>query len=258
MKDKILEHWNSQAEKFGTDHQASWGDNFAIDLEIENISKFIPENGKILDAGCANGWSALHHLDKKPKSITGVDFSPEMIKNANKNKVKYNSHIKIEFLVSDIRELSLQDNFFDFVYTTRTIINLNSWDEQKQAINECLRVVKPHGKVLISEAFIEPMNLLNSLRSLKNLPPLKEPFFNNYIKEENLKKYLKENHLKYTEIDFSSIYYLGSRFLRELVTDSSEYSGYSNPINQIFYGIEKEFSGGGFGIQKAYLIEKNN
>jgi hypothetical protein len=35
-----------------------------------------------------------------------------------------------------------------------------------------------------------------------------------------------------------------------------DYPGYSNPINEIFYNIEKEYSGGGFGIQQAYVIEK--
>ena len=54
----------------------------------------------------------------------------------------------------------------------------------------------------------------------------------------------------------SSIYYLGSRFLRELVTNPADYKGYSNPINKLFYEIEKEFSGGGFGIQQIYLLYK--
>jgi hypothetical protein len=48
---------------------------------------------------------------------------------------------------------------------------------------------------------------------------------------------------------------LGSRFLRELVTDPAAYPGF-NPINRIFYDIEKDFSGGGFGIQQAYIITK--
>jgi hypothetical protein len=55
-------------------------------------------------------------------------------------------------------------------------------------------------------------------------------------------------------VEFTSIYYLGSRFLRELVTDHTSYEGYSNPINLDFYELEKKYSGGGFGIQQAYII----
>jgi hypothetical protein len=43
--------------------------------------------------------------------------------------------------------------------------------------------------------------------------------------------------------------------LRELVTDPASYPGF-NPINRIFYDIEKDFSGGGFGIQQAYIVTK--
>ena len=33
------------------------------------------EGDKVLDVGCANGYSAIHHLDKNISSITGVDFT---------------------------------------------------------------------------------------------------------------------------------------------------------------------------------------
>lgn len=39
MSNFIKDFWESQAVKFKDSHSASWGDNFAIDLEIENISQ---------------------------------------------------------------------------------------------------------------------------------------------------------------------------------------------------------------------------
>jgi hypothetical protein len=108
----------------------------------------------------------------------------------------------------------------------------------------------------LSEAFWEPLVLLNALRALKSLTPLVEHDFNRYIKKEALSDFLDSHGLKFEIEDFSSIYYLGSRFLRELVTTPADYPGYSNPINKIFYDIEKSFSGGGFGIQQAFVIQK--
>ena len=96
--------------------------------------------------------------------------------------------------------------------------------------------------------------LFNSIRTLKSLPPLVEHDFNRYLKKEKLEDFLVENQLRFEVIDFSSIYYLGSRFLRELVTNPDDYPGYSNPINEIFFNLEQEYSGGGFGIQQAYVI----
>ncbi len=162
----------------------------------------------------------------------------------------------IEFKIGDIRKLDFQDGIFDLTYTTRVIINLPTWEEQIRAIDECIRVTKKGGKIILSEAFWEPMTLLNSMRALKGLQPLVEHDFNRYLKKEKLEKYLNDKGLNYFVNDFCSIYYLGSRFLRELITKVDDYPGYSNPVNEIFYNLEKQFSGGGFGIQQAYVITK--
>jgi hypothetical protein len=76
------------------------------------------------------------------------------------------------------------------------------------------------------------------------------------LKSSALVAHLKSLGLSYQVDDFSSIYYLGSRFVRELVTDPSAYPGFTNPINKLFYEIEQQFSGGGFGVQQAFIISK--
>lgn len=256
MSNHIKRFWNSQADKFGTSHNASWGDNHAIDLEIQTIRKYIREGDKVLDVGCANGYSAIHHLSKNISSITGVDFSETMIREAKKTQIESSSPDKLSFEVGDVRKLRFEDGTFDVVYTTRTLINLPTWNEQKTGITECIRVCKKGGTIIFSEAFWEPLVLLNSIRALKSLAPLVEHDFNRYLKKKYLEEYFLSNNIQFKAIDFSSIYYLGSRFLRELVTNSDNYPGYSNPINEIFYNIENEYSGGGFGIQQAYVIQK--
>ncbi len=257
MTNHILQFWNSQAYKFGTSHSASWGDNYAIDLEIRTIEQYIKEGYKVLDVGCANGYSVLRHLNKNVSSITGVDFSEAMIREAKKNQAKCDSPNRLFFEVGDIRNLQFENNTFDVVYTTRTLINLPTWEEQKQGISECIRVCKIGGTIILSEAFWEPLILLNSIRALKSLAPLVEHDFNRYLKQNYLEEYFSSEDIQFEVVDFSSIYYLGSRFLRELVTNPEEHPGYSNPINEIFHNIEKDYSGGGFGIQQAYVIQKD-
>lgn len=255
--DFIKRYWEEQAKKHKQKHVASWGDRFMIDLEIESIGKYISSKTKVLDAGCANGYSTIRQLKAhKLKPITGIDFAENMIRQARLAKKRLRLGPVISFEVGDIRSLDFEDKTFDIVYTTRTIINLPAWNQQKRAIDECLRVTKKGGKVILSEAFKEPLTLLNSLRRAKRLPPLKEPEFNRYIKKSLLEKYLKFKRLKFKNVDFSSIYYLGTRFLREIVEDSHKYNGYLTPINEIFYSIEKRFSGGGFGIQQIYVINR--
>jgi len=254
--DFIKEYWEQQAKTHGESHVASWGDNFMLDLEIKTIGKYITEGDNVLDVGCANGYSTFRQLEShKVQSITGIDFAQNMIDTANDSKRKRNIE-KINFQVGDVRALNFADESFDVVYTTRVLINLPTWEQQIEGINECIRVTKKGGKIIFSEAFMEPLVLLNSLRSIKQLSPLVEHDFNRYIKKQKLEHYLNSSGFAFTNDEFSSVYYLGSRFLRDLVTETNAYPGFTNPINEIFYNIELQFSGGSFGIQQAYIITK--
>lgn len=255
--DYIKAYWENQAEVHQASHQASWGDNWMIDLEIEAIGKHIAENDDVLDVGCANGHSTFRQFaSRKPRSITGIDFSENMIREAAREKAEKKFGEEVSFKVGDVRSIQFPDNSFDVVYTTRVLINLPTWGQQVQGIRELLRLARPGGKVVLSEAFWEPLVLLNSLRAIRQLEPLVEHDFNRYLKKSNLEAFLGQEGLPFECEDFCSIYYFGSRFLRELVTDPAAWPGYSNPINRIFFEIEKEFSGGGVGIQQAYVILK--
>ncbi len=249
----IKEFWDNQAIRHEQSHCASWGDNFAIDLEIKNIAKNLKAGDLVLDVGCANGYATFQQASNLDIKITGVDFSKWMIDQAEKSIFDKD---KVKFIVADVRELPFKNETFDVTYTTRTLINLPNWNEQVKGIQECIRVTKKGGIIILSEAFYEPLVLLNSLRQLKQLPALVEHDFNRYLKKEVLENYLNQDDYFFECIDFSSVYYLGSRFLRELVTDTNKYTGYSNPINEIFYKLEQVYSGGGFGIQQSYIIKK--
>jgi ubiquinone/menaquinone biosynthesis C-methylase UbiE len=257
MSEHIKQYWELQAKNHEDSHWASWGDNWMIDLEIQAIGEHILPGSKVIDIGCANGYSAFKQYDlRKPESIVGIDFARNMIEFANKSLDSRTGPSNLTFEVGDIRSLDFVDASFDVAYTTRVLINLPTWEEQKRAISECLRVVKPGGKLVLSEGFWEPLCKLNAVRLLCNLPPLVEHDFNRYIKFDHLRRYLESLTVNYKINDFSSIYYLGSRLLRELITNPEEFQGFSNPVNELFFNIEQQYSGGGFGIQQAVIIDK--
>ena len=186
MNDHIYDFWNKQGEVYKKSHVASWGDTLAIDLEIDNISRFINNGDKVLDIGCANGYSTFFYLKKEPKHITGIDFSESMIKYAKDRAEELKVESKVNFQIGDVRKLEFDDNSFDLSYTTRVLINLSTWEEQKKGIDESIRVTKKGGKIIFSEAFYEPQVLINSLRQLVNLPPLYEHDFNRYLNNSTI------------------------------------------------------------------------
>jgi ubiquinone/menaquinone biosynthesis C-methylase UbiE len=247
MNNYIKEYWDKQAEREGA--KVSWDDNYMVSLEIDNIGRHIRAGDDVLDVGCSNGHATVIQLYNIPNiRIVGLDYSEQMIKQA---KQAY-QHNNLKFEVGNIKKLPFEDNSFDLVYTTRCLINLPTWKQQLQGIKECIRVTRR--KVIFSEGFYEPFIKLNSLRNIAGLKLLEEHDFNRYLKKYRLEQFLNDNNFSWECMDFSSVYYLGSRFLRELVTKIEDYKGYTNPINKIFYDIEKEYSGGGFGIQQMYII----
>ena len=252
----IEKFWSENANKYKGSHWASWGDNFSIDLEIGVISRHINNGYMVLDVGCANGYSTFKQKDRHSINIVGVDFCYNMVKVAHERMEKEKAE-GISFIKGDVRCLPFENDLFDVTYTTRTLINLPTWKEQMKGVEECLRVTRPGGKVILSEGFAEPLFRLNSLRALCNLSPLYEHDFNRYLKQELLEAFLEEKNIyKFKSEEFSSTYYLGSRFLRELEQTNEKYEGYSNPINKEFFELQSKFKTRGFGIQIAYVINK--
>ena len=254
--DFIKSYWDSQGKTFGSSHVASWGDHNIIQLEIDTIAANIPEGSDVLDVGCANGYSSFNQLQRNPRSITGLDYSETLIEAAKKEWERHPEKEKLSFDIGDVREIEFPDGKFDVVYTTRVLINLPNWEDQVQGIKECLRVAKKGGTVIFSEAFWEPLQKLNALRIVAGLTPLVEHDFNRYLKSPKLEDLLGAEKVSFEVNDFSSIYYLGTRFIRDLVQEKDQIEGFKNPFNDAFLEIEQGYTAKDFGVQKAYIVRK--
>jgi ubiquinone/menaquinone biosynthesis C-methylase UbiE len=245
-------HWDEQARKHGSGYRASWEDIFAIGIEVDLVRQYISPGVKVLDVGCGNGFSAESHALCEGAKIIGVDFSQAMVDVATSTR----SRDGLSFVQGDIRNLIFKDDQFDIVYTTRTLINLQTWEEQQRGMEECIRVCRPGGTVLFLEAFWEPLVVLNAMRQLFALPPLVEHDFNRYLKKTKVDAFLKGTGHPFKNEDYSCIYYIGTRLLRDLLVDESSYRDYGNAFNALFKDIEIKHSARGCGIQQAYIVSK--
>lgn len=257
-KGKIYQYWEDNAKTFGASHEASWGDTNMVNLEIGTIKNYIKKDDKVLDAGCANGYSTFHYLEKQPVEIKGFDYSPAMIAAADKEISAKKVSGPISFYQADICDIPEKDNYFDVSITTRVLINLPTWKLQQKAMDEIYRVTKPGGLILLSEAFVEGLVKINKLRKLFDLAPLKMPFFNKYLKEKQIVDYFREQKKisSFELVNFSSLYYIGSRVIREIYLDKGEKSSFKHFINDFFFKLEKEKDRSDFGIQKLCVIKK--
>lgn len=262
MGDFIQKFWDNQAHQFNQLPDASWQDKYMMELEIQNLLKYIPRESCVIDVGCANGYSTEKILQLNPKRIVGIDFSKQMIAFAEE-RFKDTS-IKdgtITLHTGDIRDIQYDNEEFDSAYCIRVLINLPNWEDQMKGINEMLRIVKKGGIVILSEAFFNSFIKLNTLRTVSGLPPLVEHDFNRYLKEDKLEEFLNSCGYEWHVDKISSTYYLGTRFIKELVMQESDsarslYYSHQGYINDVFFELQNKIPGGDFGIQKQYIIRK--
>lgn len=144
---------------------------------------------KVLDLACGPGlWSSLLAEKVQPTGqVTGVDFSPDLIKYAQKNKpAKLEKNINFE--EGDLYEIPFDSDSFDLVFCGNTFAYIN---RPIEALEEQKRVAKPGGKVAVKEfdngaIIFNPIDhclaqrvMAATAKSLKENP--KKPKFDNYI-----------------------------------------------------------------------------
>lgn len=257
---QIREYWTGQSLEYGESPSASWADRNAIHMEISEISKYIADGDRVLDIGCANGYSTIQFACQKKINICGVDLIPEMIEAANERMKECSDKIlgRVEFNTGDILSLNKDYSQFDKIIVTRVIINLNNWENQKIALRNCIELVKIGGLLLLSEATIQGWRNLNKLRKEWNLAEIPEPSFNCYLDEDKVIEEV-QSEMGLVEVrNFSSTYFVGTRVLKPLLSEAL-----GNRINVADSSMEwnRWFSQlpawGDYGTQKLFIFKKN-
>lgn len=138
-----------------------------IDKErIKTSVRFMPKRvAKVLDIGAGYGFLE-EILEKKTNiNVSGIDISPEGIKNLKKR-------FEGEFKLGSILKIPFNDNSFDVVFTLEILEHLSA-DVVFKAFSEIKRVLKKTGCLIISVPVFEDFdeNEINSSNHKRKYTP---------------------------------------------------------------------------------------
>ena len=242
MKEGIKEYWEERAKQYWSSPAATTKDVYQRELEISAIIQTLhqialPENGRVLDVGCGDGYSTLRVAQAVPGLFFGIDYSKNMIKIALE-RLESQPELKdrVAFEVGDVIELDkvCGDSFYDVVLSVRCLINLDSAESQLHAIGEIARHTKPGRYYVAVENFIEGHENMNQARRAVGLPAIPVRWHNLYFKEKEFVRGVEPFFEDILFKDFSSAYYFATRVIYSAMCQMrGESPDYNHEIHQL-------------------------
>jgi len=141
---KIIQHsdYSSTMEYYNRNARAYFDQTVNLDISgrYSPFLKFIPQNGKILDAGCGSGRDSLFFKQQR-YSVVSFDMSNELVKLASRL-------LEQDVLNMSFDDLDFEDEFHG-IWASASLLHIPQ-SEIDDVINKLLRALKRNGVLYAS------------------------------------------------------------------------------------------------------------
>lgn len=268
---EIERHWTNWAKEFKLDVRATTKTRTIKELEIAALGRsfkkthfFGRTNCRVLEVGCGNGHNCFMLSDLFPDFVfTGVDFIPEMISNAIEIRSSQPKYASLNFHTGNILTLDDCGNLdeqYHIVFTDRCLINLNTHELHKNALDQLYRKTIPGGYVVLIENVQDTYSRQNRLRESVGLKPRTPEAFNLFIDEPAFLPYAKTMLTLLSVEDFASLHDLLLYVLVPILNNGNvDYdAAIVKAATTLSLSAPEDLSGavGSFGQNRLYMFRK--
>jgi ubiquinone/menaquinone biosynthesis C-methylase UbiE len=137
---------------------------FGYDIDRERtfvLEKSKPLNGNILEVGTGKGYFTME-LARKGYKVISVDISYNELNFALLNLEYFGLENQVTLRIDDAENLSFENGSFDVVLAINVIHHLK---KPLKAIDEFVRVVKPKGKIILSDFNREGFKMMEKIHA---------------------------------------------------------------------------------------------
>jgi len=175
-------HWYLRFVKsIAPSHQNAKANNSKL---IRTLVSVLPQDGKILEAGCGTGW-AVAALQEHGFDIEGVDYSEPLIEEVKKYKPE------LPVSVGDVCNLQVPDSYYAG-YVSIGVIE-HRLDGPEPFLQEAYRVIEPGGIACIAVPYFNPARRVKARLGRYSSSSNNLEFYQYGFSKQEFAKYLTEH-----------------------------------------------------------------
>jgi 2-polyprenyl-3-methyl-5-hydroxy-6-metoxy-1,4-benzoquinol methylase len=166
-KSSTDQYWNRRAVTALEPAKVNMPDTVQRDLELQFVFQRLLPTARMVEIGCGNGY-VTQQLRARVAYVDAFDYAENMIEYARMTYGETNNR----FFCDNVLDPKNIRGIYDAALCVRVLINLRNLEEQKAAIHNVAKMLRPGGRLILIEGFRDGYDVLTSFRQTIGLAPV--------------------------------------------------------------------------------------
>jgi len=159
--------WNQRAADEPDLARVNMPDIVQRDLELEFVFANLWPSARLVEVGCGNGYTS-QQLRNRVAFVDAFDYAEKMIEQAQTAYGETNNR----FLHDSVLDPKHLQPPYDIALCVRVLMNLRDLGEQRTALLNIARMLRPGGRPILIEGLRDGFEALTQFRQSIGLPPV--------------------------------------------------------------------------------------